>query len=144
MNDIISERGQPNPPALLQLSEPLFCAPSVSPATLAQNIQNLNMRLLLAVTPVLASLQAVLSAPGPYVPVPYTQAPSYYPGAPWSFPEPQSGRRVCTVVAPEDGSDSAPNIVKAFKDCSRDSKVIFEDTTCMCPNAFFVDSDSSY
>lgn len=100
------------------------------------------MRFLFTVTPVLASLQAVLSATGPDVPVPYTQAPSYYPGAPWSFPEPQSGRRVCTVVAPKNGGDSAPIIVKAFKDCGRDSKVIFEDTTCMFLNVITVVSGS--
>jgi hypothetical protein len=93
------------------------------------------MRFLLAVTPVLASLQAVLSAPSIYVPVPYTQAPSYYPGYPWSFPDPQSGRRVCTVAAPKDGSDSVPNIVAAFKQCGRNGKVIFGKTTCESMNA---------
>lgn len=94
------------------------------------------MRFLLVVTPVLASLQAVLSAPSTYVPVPYTQAPSYYPGAPWSFPEPKSGRRVCTVAAPKDGSNSAPNIIAAFKQCGHNGKVIFkEGTTCTLSKA---------
>jgi hypothetical protein len=94
-----------------------------------------NMRFFLTVTPVLASLQAVLSAPNNHVPVPYTQAPSYYPGAPWSFPEPQSGRRVCTVIAPENGSNAAPNIIAAFKKCGRNGKVIFKATTCMSSKA---------
>jgi hypothetical protein len=94
-----------------------------------------NMRFFLTVTPVLASLQAVLSAPNTYVPVSYTQAPSYYPGAPWSFPEPRSGRQVCTVTAPKDGSNAAPNILAAFKKCSRNSKVIFQATTCMSSKA---------
>ena len=89
------------------------------------------MHSLLALTPIIPLLQSVLSQQSPYTPVPYEQAPSYYPGAPWSFPEPQSGRRVCTVNAPKDGSNSAPNIIQAFKECGTDGKVIFEQTTCM-------------
>jgi hypothetical protein len=108
----------------------LVRAHQCSSATFQSRCTN-NMRFFLTVTPVLASLQAVLSTPNTYRPVPYSQAPSYYPGAPWSFPEPHSGRQVCTVTAPEDGSNAAPNILTAFKKCGRNGKVVFKATTCM-------------
>jgi hypothetical protein len=125
----VAARGCPDLPYLspwISLARAHRC----SSATIQSRYHH-NMRFFLTVTPVLASLQAVLSAPNTYVPVPYTQAPSYYPGAPWSFPEPHSGRQVCTVTAPKDGSNAAPNILAAFKKCGRNSKVIFQATTCM-------------
>jgi hypothetical protein len=90
-----------------------------------------NMRSFLALaSPALALFQTVISAPSHYDPVPYDQAPSYYPGAPWSFPRPANGRLTCTVVAPEDGGNSVPNILEAFQKCGKNGKVIFQDTTC--------------
>jgi hypothetical protein len=94
---------------------------------------NTSMRSFLALaSPVLALFQTAISAPSHYDPVPYDQAPSYYPGAPWSFPRPANGRLTCTVVAPEYGGNSVPNILKAFQKCGKNGKVIFQDTTCKC------------
>ena len=90
-----------------------------------------NMRSFLAIaSPVLALFQTAISAPSHYDPVPYDQAPSYYPGAPWSFPTPANGRKTCRVVAAENGGDSVPNILRAFRYCGKNGKIIFQDTTC--------------
>ena len=92
---------------------------------------NTNMRSFLAIaSPILALFQTAISAPSHYDPVPYGQAPSYYPGAPWSFPTPANGRKTCRVVAAEKGGNSVPNILKAFRACGKNGKVIFQDTTC--------------
>lgn len=64
-----------------------------------------------------------------YAPVPYSQAPSYYPGSPWHFPPGHSRPDVCHVHSPGNGGDAAPYIIQAFKRCGRNGKVIFDNTT---------------
>lgn len=90
------------------------------------------MRLLLAVAPVLAFVQSVIAASSntPYKPVPYTQAPSYYPGAPWNLPGADTRPTICEVVAAGKDVDDAPTIIEAFQKCKRNAKVVFADTTC--------------
>lgn len=81
-------------------------------------------------------LQVVLAAmaPGPDKAL-YSEGrtdwdtPSYYPGAPWSLPGPQTRTKICRVNAAEGGRDSAPNIISAFEECGKDGKIIFENTT---------------
>lgn len=59
--------------------------------------------------------------------VPYDRAPTYYPGAPWSFQPDSSRQKVCHVAAAPNGGDSAPAIIKAFQQCGHNGKVIFDE-----------------
>lgn len=79
-----------------------------------------------------AVLPLVLCGSGQYssTPVSYQQAPSYYPGAPWAFPDASTRPKTCHVAAANGTGDDAPNIIKAFERCGRNGKVIFDNTTC--------------
>lgn len=79
-----------------------------------------------------AVLPLVLCGSGQYSssPVSYQQAPSYYPGAPWAFPDASTRPKTCHVAAANGTGDDAPNIIKAFERCGRNGKVIFDNTTC--------------
>nr|POE47339.1 alpha-l-rhamnosidase rgxb [Quercus suber] len=77
----------------------------------------------------LAQFVASQTAPV-YTPVPYQQAPAYYPGSPYTFPaaSTRSGK-TCYVTQPADGSDAVPHILSAFNDCKKNAKVVFNATT---------------
>lgn len=99
------------------------------------------MRFLLAIVPLLASIQAAFSAStpkGPYTPVSYTEAPSYYPGAPWQFGPKESRWNTCIVEAAGNGQDDAPAVIEAFQRCGKNGKVIFKDTTCTSLSALLI------
>lgn len=90
------------------------------------------MRWLLTVSPVLAAVQSVFSIENktPYKPVSYTDAPSYYPGAPWKFQAAETRPSICKVVSAGDGQDSAPLIIEAFEKCGHNGKVILDADLC--------------
>lgn len=52
-----------------------------------------------------------------------------YPGGPWILPLPTTRNITCIVEAAPNGSDSVPAIIAAFKQCGRNGRVIFKNTT---------------
>ncbi|USW46759.1 Putative glycoside hydrolase, family 28, pectin lyase/virulence factor [Septoria linicola] len=78
---------------------------------------------------ILPWLQAVLALPSQIPNVTTFDTPSYYPGAPYILPGPQTRANICQVKAAEDNGDSAPAILSAFERCGHDGKIIFNDAT---------------
>lgn len=55
--------------------------------------------------------------------------PSYYPGAPFSIPSPETRTKICHVQPAENGGDSAPAILSAFERCGHNGNIIFDNVT---------------
>ncbi|KAL9534705.1 Alpha-L-rhamnosidase [Sphaerulina musiva] len=55
--------------------------------------------------------------------------PSYYPGAPFSIPGPETRTKICHVQPAENGGDSTPAILSAFERCGHNGNIIFDNVT---------------
>jgi hypothetical protein len=77
----------------------------------------------------LAPLQVILATPIQSQQHTTWNTPSYYPGGPWVLPPSSTRTNICHVPAAANGADSAPAIEAAFKQCGRNGKVVFDNTT---------------
>jgi galacturan 1,4-alpha-galacturonidase len=78
----------------------------------------------------LQAVQAVLASTTVTSPDHITfDTPSYYPGAPFTLPPPETRTNTCYVEPAEDGGDSAPAILSAFERCRHNGNIIFHNTT---------------